>query len=101
MPDEFYSSKEWRALRAQTKAKAKRANRPCAYCGKPIDWHTPGAKVSVDHVLNRKQRPDLALEATNLQVLHHACNTRKAAYVENNNRPEIGVDGFPTNSEWN
>ena len=100
MNDGFYSTTDWHKLRSKTKAMWKREQRPCAYCGKPIDWHAPGAKVSVDHVLNRKKHPDLALEPTNLQVVHHECNTKKAAYVENNKRPAIGTDGFPTDSEW-
>jgi 5-methylcytosine-specific restriction endonuclease McrA len=94
MPDPFYSSPEWHKLRAKTKATWKAQGKPCAYCGEPIEWAIKGEAV-VDHVLNRKKHPDKALDPSNLQVLHHSCNSKKAAYFENNSKPTIGFDGFP------
>ncbi len=94
----FYSTPEWHKLRAQTRARWKRAGLPCAYCGEPLTWER--GQTVVDHIKNRKQYPNLAHEPSNLQVVHHGCNTRKAAHVENTNKVEIGADGFPVNSEW-
>ena len=96
--DNFYSTKEWIKLRSKAKAIWKIRALPCGYCDGYIDYGVH--KVIVDHVLNRKKHPDRALDLSNLQVVHHECNTKKYAYVENNKRPEIGADGFPTNSDW-
>ena len=97
MNDGFYSSSEWKTIRARTKARWKRDDYPCGYCKKPIDWTQ---RVSVDHILNRKQHPDRALDITNMQVVHHECNTKKAAYFENNTKIEVRADGFPVGSDW-
>jgi len=94
MPDLFYSSPEWHKLRAKTKATWRAQGRPCPYCNQPIDWAIKGG-TTVDHILNRRKHPDKALDPSNLQVVHSSCNSKKAAYVENNNKPRINVDGFP------
>ena len=98
MSDDFYSQREWHKLRSKTKAIWKREQLPCGYCRLPIDWSVD--KVVVDHILNRKQHPDRALDGRNLQVVHHACNTKKAAYFENNTKIEVRADGFPVGSDW-
>ena len=98
MSDPFYQSSAWRAVRAKVLAKWKREGRPCGYCGAGLTWKK-GEQI-VDHIENRRRRPDLALDMRNLQVVHHACNTRKAAYVENGDKPEVGSDGFPVGSDW-
>ena len=97
MSDGFYSQPSWHKLRAKTKAVWKRENRLCGYCNHPIDWNEI---VVVDHIKNRRRHPDLALEPSNLQCVHHACNTRKAAYVENGNKPAVREDGFAVGSDW-
>ena len=97
MNDGFYSSKEWHKLRSKTKALWKAKAYPCGYCHQPIDWTQ---RVSVDHIMNRKKHPDLALSMSNLQVVHHECNTKKAAYYENNNKIEVQSNGFPVGSDW-
>ena len=97
MNDAFYSNKEWHKVRAKTKALWKANNYPCGYCKQPIDWTQ---RPIVDHKLNRKQHPDLALDLSNLQVVHHACNTKKAAYFENNTKIEVQSNGFPVGSDW-
>jgi 5-methylcytosine-specific restriction endonuclease McrA len=51
--------------------------------------------VVVDHINNRKQFPHLALELSNLCVVHHACNTKKYYDLEANAREAVGIDGFP------
>jgi 5-methylcytosine-specific restriction endonuclease McrA len=80
--------------------RAKARGEVCGYCGKPIDWHVKGGFI-VDHKLNRRDRPDLALDLNNLHVLHQACNTRKYYNEEREgSAPAIGADGFPVGSEW-
>lgn len=94
----WYASKEWAKARAKTKSAWKAANRACGVCHQPLEWTVKHA-VIVDHILNRRQRPDLAYESTNLQCVCHGCNTRKAHYVENNkSRVSVGVDGL--NALW-
>jgi 5-methylcytosine-specific restriction endonuclease McrA len=97
--DGFYSQVEWQKLRAKVKKQWRGAGLPCAHCGKVLDWATK-AGVVVDHKINRKQRPDLAMEQDNLCCVHHECNTRKAFHVENNSRVEIGADGYPVGGGW-
>lgn len=90
--DPFYSSYAWKTLRSSIVRQWKAKNRPCAYCLQPFkqgDWYF------VDHIKNRKQHPELALTPENLCCMHRDCNTKKAAFFENNAREQIGVDGFP------
>jgi len=90
--DLFYHTDKWLWLRKKVKARWKREGHPCGYCGESLDW---SAVVIVDHIHNRKKFPDLALVEDNLQVVHHGCNTRKAAHHENINTVRTNVDGFP------
>jgi len=92
--DGFYSTKGWHKLRAKTMAVWRASGKPCHFCNQPFNW---GAKheVIVDHVLNRRQYPDRALDPSNLVCTHHGCNTRKAAWVEHSDKPAIGLDGLP------
>jgi len=91
----FYSSAQWKRLAKQVKTAWLRHSMPCGYCKGPINR---GERVIVDHVINRKQRPDLAFSLYNLQLVHHACNSKKYQFEETNAKPEIGYDGFP--DEW-
>lgn len=68
-PDPFLSTGRWRGLRA---VYLKR--HPLCVCGKPA--------THVDHILSRKQAPDLALEWSNLQGLCVSCHTRKTNEVD-------------------
>lgn len=95
--DSFYTSRQWHKTRAIVRKHWKVNNLPCAYCGKPIDWN---AKPIVDHIKNRKRYPELAYDLSNLCLVHHQCNTKKYYYVENNDKPKIGADGYPVNSDW-
>jgi len=92
MTDPFYTSHQWHKLRSKVKAKWKANHMPCGYCGKPLDWQ---AKPIVDHIKPRSTHPQLALDETNLMVVHHRCNTRKYHFQENAKRPLIGADGYP------
>lgn len=65
----FYDSNEWLDARYFT---LKKYGRNCACCGE-----TEG-QMHVDHIIPRSIRPDLELEASNLQVLCRACNLGKS-----------------------
>ena len=90
MHQRFYSSLQWRKLRSKVKGKWRAKGLPCGECGLPIDWN---AKPIVDHIIPRKTAPERSLDPTNLQVVCHGCNTRRAHGVA----PAIQTrdDGFP------
>ncbi len=89
--DAFYTTRDWHKLRSRTKALWKRNGWPCGVCGEALDWTS---RVTVDHIKERKEYPELAYEPTNLQCTCHPCNTRKSAARRQRNRPEIGPDGY-------
>lgn len=94
--DPFYSSAAWRELRAKVRAKWRQAGQPpCPICRQPVT----GTPI-VDHVIPRRKRPDLALAESNLRVVCHPCNSKKAAWSDNSSKVEIGVDGFPKGGSW-
>mgnify|MGYP003115653758 CR=1 FL=1 len=68
---DFYSSAPWRQLRYRVLAAKERR---CVCCGA-----TPqtGAQMHVDHIKPRSTHPELALDASNLQVLCKECNLGK------------------------
>jgi len=71
-PDPFYTSAAWRKLRNQYIA-----TQPiCEHC-KQAGNYKP-AKV-VDHIMPRKNRPDLELDWDNLQSLCQRCHQQKTA----------------------
>ena len=61
--DSFYYSPEWRAIRRQVLA---RDRYRCAVCGCVVS--APGA-ARVDHIIPRRERPDLAMVLGNLRTL--------------------------------
>lgn len=63
----FYNSSDWRLLRLEVLAAAPLCMRGCGR-----------RSVDVDHVIPRKQRPDLALARENLEALCHACHMSKS-----------------------
>lgn len=67
----FYSSREWLALRVEVLANS---DKRCAICGASKD---SGATLHVDHIKPRAHYPHLALEKSNLQVLCEPCNLGK------------------------
>ena len=68
---DFYASAEWKQLRYRVLAAKERR---CVCCGA-----TPqtGAHMHVDHIKPRSTNPELALDASNLQVLCSVCNLGK------------------------
>ena len=69
--EDFYSSQSWRKARYQA---LKNCNGKCTLCGDPPGKHS----LHVDHIKPRSQRPDLALDPKNLQVLCRDCNLGKS-----------------------
>jgi len=68
-PDrQFYSSKPWRALRAEVLKEEPYCR--CG-CGKPSD--------TVDHTIPRSERPDLELDRANVRAWWSSCHNRKTA----------------------
>ena len=96
---EFYKTKSWQQARGRVIRYWKENGLRCGYCGQPIVWGTD--KVVVDHIINRRARPDLALDLGNLQCVHGSCNTSK--YYRSELRADtgtVGDDGFIEGSEW-
>jgi hypothetical protein len=67
----FYASPEWKLVREEV---VREQGRQCRACGKTI---VNDAELTVDHILPRSRRPDLALVKTNLRVLCRSCNASK------------------------
>lgn len=67
----FYASPEWKVLREEV---VREQGRQCRDCGRTI---ASDADLTVDHILPRSRRPDLALVKANLQVLCRTCNSSK------------------------
>lgn len=69
--DKFLNSPEWIALRNH-----KIEETPwCEECDRQGKGFVPG--IDVDHIIPRKERPDLSLEKSNLQTLCLKCHCRK------------------------
>lgn len=68
--DPFYLSPEWRRLRAIV---LHRDSYRCVIC--KADVSAKGA-ARVDHILTRRARPDLELDAGNLRVLCSSCDNQ-------------------------
>lgn len=80
-PD-FINSYAWRALRMKVLVKY---GRVCMCCGATPDNSTE--IMNVDHIKPRRNRPDLALDFNNLQVLCGTCNHGKSSWDETDWRP--------------
>ncbi|MGE0435338.1 MAG: HNH endonuclease [Reyranellaceae bacterium] len=84
--DGFYASPRWLKLRYDT---LRHYGPRCQCCGAV----GPGAIIQVDHILPRRDYPELALDPGNLQVLCRACNLGKGADDTTDWRPkEVWLD---------
>jgi 5-methylcytosine-specific restriction protein A len=93
--DGFYSQPAW--YRIRTKA-LMRDGYTCRMCKANIRGK---GLAHVDHIIGRRKRPDLALSIDNLQSLCMPChNSTKQVIEKNADKPAIGMDGFPSGSEW-
>lgn len=83
--DDFYLTDAWRAVRYKA---LKRSSGACECCGAgPMSAHP----LHVDHIKPRSRFPELALVASNLQVLCEDCNVGKGSADETDWRPSQKV----------
>ena len=95
----FYQTKEWKALRRKVTKHWKAHALPCAHCNKPIDWSGRWAAIA-DHVQPIRKAPQLALEESNIVMMHYGCHNKKTAHEDYAKGPEINANGFPVGTEW-
>lgn len=91
--DAFLESYEWRRVRMEVLI---RDGRRCACCGATPD---DGLKMHVDHIKPRKHYPQLALDASNLQVLCEVCNHGKGNWDETDWKKEKPAANDPLTEE--
>lgn len=94
-----YRSPEWGKLKLVVLRRDKYTCQNCGQLclGKKKNGHSP----VVDHIEAVKKRPDLAMMASNLQVLCRACDNAKHAEKGRGYEVEpVLSDGFPADSEW-
>ena len=70
-----YANPAWEALRRRV---YQRDSATCADCGRLVEW----SDYHCDHIQPLDQRPDLAFDEANLQVMHARCHRRKTAKGE-------------------
>lgn len=88
----FYESKAWKVLRARMKNSAIKHGRTCNWCKKPL---LKGQNMIADHIIMLRKRPDLRLDPNNIQMLHHACHSKKTVFSDYNDKDPIDVNGYP------
>lgn len=71
----FYGSQEWRAKRQEILV---RDNYECLWCKEEGNVTTQAHSIlEVDHILELKDRPDLALDSSNMRVLCKECHNKR------------------------
>jgi 5-methylcytosine-specific restriction endonuclease McrA len=93
--DGFYKTNRWKELVRFMNKNWQARNLPCAWCGQPI---TRRDKTIVDHINPRHTHPNLQWVISNLQVVHHRCNTIKGIADRKQITP-TEESGFPQG--WN
>ena len=73
----FYSSAEWRLVRARV---IKQQGKVCKECGQAIK---NAFDITVDHIRPRSVYPEEALKLDNLRVLCRSCNAKKGDNIIN------------------
>lgn len=95
----FYNTKQWHIARART---LRRDGKRCVKCDADV---SEKGKARVDHILSRRERPDLSLSVSNLRTLCAKCDNHrhhgdklhkgKGEYEV----VEVGLDGLPTDPD--
>ena len=95
--DRFYLSPKWK----DTRLKVLRRDRYiCQECGcKCLGKKLGRPSPEVDHVLPRKEYPQLAYDMGNLRTLCKSCHSKRTM-MDNigRDKPLIGPDGYPVES---
>lgn len=81
MSDKRRETRDYRKVRDQKLASARRDKLPCSICGQPVNYETtdylsPDAPT-VDHIKSWRDFPELRADIGNLAVAHRSCNTSK------------------------
>ena len=84
LPQDFYTSKEWRSLRYRV---LRKYDGCCMLCGRSKKFHN--IVLHVDHIRPRSKYPHLALTFENLQILCEDCNLGKSNKDDTDWRPDI------------
>lgn len=93
--DRFYKTPEWEAMRL---AVIRRHNWVCSQCGVlALGARKAGApSPHVDHIVSRRERPDLAMDPANLTMLCGPCHSRKTRRLDCPRAGHVtGADGWP------
>ena len=99
MGDPFYNSNAWRGIRMRV---LKRDGWRCVWCGRSLR----GKGIArIDHILERKKRPDLELDINNLRALCYDCDAKRHRDKGgwNSTKPkriDARADGFPEGGDW-
>ena len=92
--DPWYTSKKWKDIRLKV---IKRDNWRCQKCnclclGKSKGQPSP----NVDHILERKEHPELAFSMGNLETLCSSCHSKKTINtMHSQGKPYIDEFGYP------
>ena len=91
MSDPFYGTQAWKNLARKVRA---RDGYRCTLCGVDVRKKYSG---HVDHIIPLKQRPDLAMDMSNLTTLcaHHHNSTKQREERRGEPQPVINADGYP------
>ena len=91
MSHQFYGTQAWRKLSRKVRA---RDGYRCTLCGADVRKKYSG---HVDHVIPRRQRPDLAMDINNLTTLcsFHHNSTKQRDERRGEPQPVINADGYP------
>ena len=85
----FYLTKAWKKVR---KSVLQRDRYCCVLCGKDVSGYK---KSRVDHIIPLRERPELALDLTNLRTLCPSCdNRRHSEKARGVVKPSVNAEGF-------
>jgi 5-methylcytosine-specific restriction endonuclease McrA len=97
----YYASDHWQKLRITV---LRRDRFKCKKCGTLcLGKKRNGVSPYIDHIKPRNALsgiPTILDVADNTQVLCGSCHNQKTAFEDNNEKPMIGADGFPIDSDW-
>ena len=82
--ESFYTSRNWRELRARVLEKYECK---CMMCGRSPKAHK--VIIHVDHIKPRSKHPELSLTFNNLQLLCEDCNLGKSNKYDTDWRPDL------------